>query len=129
MKDVKSCLSIDTALHPRILEGCVGELLSDPLCSFIITLNSCYLYLLLSSCHLTGMVQVQVASSTMLQIVWWLEEMFFINTACVIIQTALPYATCINMQYVFLISGCVVSSAYLAIEPAAVQDGFYDSQR
>ncbi|XP_033606475.1 titin isoform X1 [Cryptotermes secundus] len=25
--------------------------------------------------------------------------------------------------------GCVVSSAYLAIEPSAVQDGFYDSQR
>jgi len=55
--------------------------------------------------------------------------MFFINTACVIIQTSLPYATFINMQYVLLISGCVVSSAYLAIEPAAVQDGFYDSQR
>jgi hypothetical protein len=81
--------------------------------------------LLLGSC----MVQVQVASSTRMQIVWWLEEMFFINTACVIIQTSLPYATFINMQYVFLISGCVVSSAYLAIEPAAVQDGFSDSQR
>jgi len=33
------------------------------------------------------------------------------------------------MQYVFLISGCVVSSAYLATEQTAVQDGFHDSQR
>jgi hypothetical protein len=129
LQNVKNCLPIDTALHPRRLEGYVGELLSDPLFSFIITLYSCYLCLLLSSCHFRGTVEVQVTSSTRLQIVWWLEEMFFINTACMIIQTSHPYATFINMQFVFLISGCVVSSAYLAIEPAAVQDGFYDSQR
>ena len=128
LQNVKNCLPIDTALRPRRLEGCVGEMLSDPLCS-IITLYSCYLCLLLSSCHFRGTAQVQVASTTRSQIVWWLEEMFFINTACVISQTSLPCATFINMQYVFLISGCVVSSAYLAIEPAAVQDGFYDSQR
>jgi hypothetical protein len=74
-------------------------------------------------------VQIQVASETGLQIVWWLEEMFCINTAFTIIQISLPYAVFTNIKYVFLILGCVVSSAYLAIEPAAVQDGFYDSQR
>lgn len=46
-----------------------------------------------------------------------------------IIQASLPHATFINVTYVFLILGCVVSSAYLAIEPSAVQDGVYDSQR
>jgi hypothetical protein len=49
-------------------------------------------------------------------------------SAFLIVQTLPPYDSFIKVKYL-LILGCVVSSAYLAIEPTTVQDGFYDSQR